>query len=142
MYSIATCVKVIPDFKNELVAAAVGESAAKVSADIGAVPNMNRKWFKIVLFNNFLKPEKYFNTLKKKCYTTCRCTNTQSKVTLTTLRSLRTVFHYVPLCLAASSRSLAFFNSFSRLCTFSSEIFTKRLQQLQEKPTKNSTIVY
>jgi hypothetical protein len=47
------------------VAAAVGESAAKVSADIGAVPNMNRKWFKIVLFNNFLKPEKYFNTLKK-----------------------------------------------------------------------------
>ena len=41
---IPTCVKVIPDFKKELVAAAVGESAAKVSDDIGAVPDMKKIW--------------------------------------------------------------------------------------------------
>lgn len=39
-----TCVKVIPDFKNELVAAAAGESAAKLSADIGAVPDMKKRF--------------------------------------------------------------------------------------------------
>ena len=40
---MGTCVKVIPDFKNELVAAAVGEKAAKLSADIGAVPDTINK---------------------------------------------------------------------------------------------------
>ena len=40
-----TWVKVIPDFKNELVAAAAGESAAKFSADIGAVPEMKNVFY-------------------------------------------------------------------------------------------------